>query len=283
MKRSAKTPTSAFQSAVWEHYKAHGRHDLPWRKTRNPYRILVSEIMLQQTQVSRVLEKYKEFLKAFPTVQKLADAKLSEVLKVWSGLGYNRRGKYLHDAAKIIVRDYDGSVKKATEQRLPGVGPYTRAAVRVFAFNEPHTMIETNIRAVYIHHFASTIRGSTPRSLGEVGQIHDRDLIPLMEAAAAGQDPREWHWALMDYGSHLKKLHENPTRKSAHYGMQTKFKGSLRQVRGAILKLLNDGMYGDLALSKQLSYDAGRVREALFALAKDGLVVAEKGSWRLAS
>ena len=140
----------AFQKEVWNYYKAHGRHDLPWRKTRDPYRILVSEVMLQQTQVPRVLEKYKEFLKAFPSVMALAAAKLSEVLKIWSGLGYNRRGKYLHDAAKIVVADHKGNMKKALAEPLPGVGSYTRAAVRTFAYNEPHTMIETNIRTVYI-------------------------------------------------------------------------------------------------------------------------------------
>src|SRR3989338_7324816 len=140
-----------FRSTVWKYWKEHGRHDLPWRLTHDPYRILVSEVMLQQTQVPRVIEKYKEFLKKFPTVRALAKASLSDVLKVWSGLGYNRRGKYLHDAAKEIVAV--GNIREALASSLPGVGPYTRAAVRVFAFNEPDILIETNIRAAYIHHF----------------------------------------------------------------------------------------------------------------------------------
>lgn len=261
----------AFRRAVWAHYRKAGRHDLPWRKTRDPYKILVSEVMLQQTQVSRVLPKYKEFLKQFPTVRALAKALLSDVLKVWSGLGYNRRGKYLHEAAKVVVHDFKGDLKEALAHPLPGVGPYTRAAVRTFAFNEPHTMIETNIRGAFIHHFFAKKK-----------TVNDRELLALIEKAAEGQDPREWHWALMDYGAHLKKIHPNPTRKSAHYVVQTPFTGSLRQVRGEILQLLTGGSYGDLALSQKLSFNEKDMRAALRGLQKDGLVVSEKGSWRIA-
>jgi A/G-specific adenine glycosylase len=262
---------AAFRKAVWAHYRKAGRHDLPWRKTTDPYRILVSEVMLQQTQVHRVSPKYKEFVKKFPTVRTLARSPLSEVLKVWSGLGYNRRGKYLHDAAKATVADHRGNMEKALRGKLPGVGPYTRAAVRTFAFNEPHAMIETNIRAAYIYHFFPKKK-----------RINDRELLALLEKGAEGQDPREWHWALMDYGSHLKKLHPNPTRRSAHYHVQTTFKGSLREIRGEIIRLLTRGSYGDLALSKTLTFDEGSMRIALRDLQKDGLIVAEKGSWRLA-
>ena len=206
----------AFRKTVWSFWKKEGRHDLPWRQTTDAYKILVSEVMLQQTQVPRVIEKYKEFLGLFPTVHVLSHARLSEVLRAWSGLGYNRRGKYLHDAAKVIANEFDGSVHDATaDKKLPGMGPYTRAAVRVFAFNEPHTLLETNIRAVYIHHFHSSILQNAV--------IADKELVPIMEAAAQNQDPREWHWALMDYGTHLKKLHKNPARKSAHYLKQSKF------------------------------------------------------------
>jgi A/G-specific adenine glycosylase len=264
---------AAFRRAVWDHYKKEGRHDLPWRKTRDPYRILVSEMMLQQTQVHRVLPKYKEFLRKFPTVRSLAKAPLSEVLKVWSGLGYNRRAKYLLEAAKILAKKpgYWNSAATEKEWPLPGVGPYTRAAVRTFAFNEPHTMIETNIRSAYIHHFYPKKK-----------RVNDRELLVLIESAAEGQDPREWHWALMDYGAHLKKLHPNPTRRSAHYHVQTKFKGSLREIRGEIIRLLTKGSYGDLALSQTLTFDESGMRMALRDLQKDGLIVAEKGSWRLA-
>jgi A/G-specific adenine glycosylase len=262
---------AVFRRAVWAHYKQAGRHDLPWRKTADPYRILVSEVMLQQTQVHRVLPKYKAFIKAFPTVRALAKAPLSAVLAAWSGLGYNRRAKYLHNAAKTVVAEHRGNMKAALQGRLPGVGPYTRAAVRAFAFNEPHTMIETNIRAAYIHHFFPKKK-----------RVSDRELLALLEKGADGQDPREWHWALMDYGAHLKKLHPNPTRKSAHYHVQTKFKGSLREIRGEIIRLLTKGSYGDLALSQTLTFDESGMRMALRDLQKEGLIIAEKGSWRLA-
>jgi A/G-specific adenine glycosylase len=262
---------AAFRREVLGYYKKHGRHDLPWRKTRDPYRILVSEIMLQQTQVPRVLEKYKSFLKQFPTVRALASAPLSAVLKEWSGLGYNRRGKYLHDAARMIVSEYKGNLKQATAERLPGVGPYTKAAVRTFAFNEPHMMIETNVRASFIHFFFPNTE-----------RVHDRELVPLIEAAAEGQDPRTWYWALMDHGSSMKKLHVNPTRRSASYAMQSKFVGSLREVRGAIIKILNEGAHGDLAIANNLAFEGQMIRHALTGLKKDGLVVSQRGSWRIA-
>lgn len=262
---------AAFRKTVWAHYRANGRHDLPWRATHDAYRIMVSEIMLQQTQVSRVMEKYRSFLKKFPTVDSLASAPLRDVLTEWSGLGYNRRGKYLHEAAKVIVSEFGGSIKKATAEKLPGIGPYTRAAIRVFAYSEPHTMLETNIRAAYIHHF-----------FADMQSVSDRDIVPLMEKAAEEQDPRKWHWALMDYGAYLKKLHNNPTRKSASYVMQSKFVGSLREARGAIIRVLNTGAHGDLAISQKLAFDERRVREALTALKRDGLVVSNRGSWRIA-
>lgn len=278
-KKSTKTRApniAAFRRDVWTHYRKSGRHDLPWRKTRDPYKILVSEIMLQQTQVPRVLEKYGSFLKRFPTVRSLATAPLSAVLKEWSGLGYNRRGKYLHDAARVIVSEFNGDLKKATAERLPGVGPYTKAAVRTFAFNEPHMMVETNVRAAFIQYFF-------PNDTKDGTKIHDRDLVPLIEAASDGQDPREWYWALMDFGAHVKKLHVNPTRRSASYVMQSKFVGSLREVRGAIMKMLNtEGAHGDLAIARKLEFEERFIRQALAGLKKDGLITGRKGSWQVA-
>ena len=270
---STATSRESFRKEVTDYWEKHGRHPLPWRHTDDAYRILVSEVMLQQTQVPRVTLKYAEFLKKFPTVHALAKARLADVLKVWSGLGYNRRGKYLHDAAKAIVREHKGKVPReyTALRKLSGVGDYTARAVRVFAFNEPDVLIETNIRAAYIHHY-----------FGAHKKVTDAEILPLAEEAAKGQDPREWHWALMDYGSFVKKLHQNPTRLSAHYVVQMKFEGSLRQVRGAILKLLTQGPRGDLALAHELSYDAKKVREALSGLKRDGLVVPARGSWRIA-
>jgi len=221
---------------------------------------MISEVMLQQTQVPRVKEKYKEFLKAFPNVRALAKAPLSKVLQVWSGLGYNRRAKFLHDAAKEIVRKHRGRVPLLYSElvELPGIGDYTASAIRVFAFNEPDVLIETNVRAAFIHHFYTQNRH----------KVSDRELLRYIAVAAEDQDPRKWHSALMDYGVHLKKLHKNPARKSAHYVRQSKFEGSLRQVRGAILR----------AHAKQTSMNAvrnefpDRFDEAFRSLVRDGLI-----------
>ena len=256
-----------FRRTVWAYWEKSGRHDLPWRKTKDPYRILVSEVMLQQTQVARVTEKYKEFLKKFPTVRALAKASLADVLKVWSGLGYNRRGKYLHDAAKQLMLFSRGRVCIASDElrKLPGIGPYTAAAIRVFAFNEPDILIETNIRAAFIHHFHSNVLQNVT--------ISDVEIIPLATLAAEGQDPREWHWALMDYGAHLKRSGVRNNGRSAHYTKQSPFEGSLRQVRGQILRDLTKGEKGK---------KGEKWEKALAGLARDGLIVKEKGKWRIA-
>ena len=269
-----------FRAVVWRYYREHGRHDLAWRRTRDPYRILVSEVMLQQTQVPRVIEKYKEFLKAFPTVHALAAAPLADVLRVWSGMGYNRRAKYLLEGAKTIVGEHSGRVPKdaATLRSIPGIGPYTASAILIFAYNTPDTMIETNIRAAHIHHFyphqpekETQHKCSSKLSNCEnhrSKKINDRDLLPFISKAAEGQDPRAWHWALMDYGSHLKKLHGNPSRKSAHHTKQSKFEGSLRQVRGAILRAQTQGT----PLSEVKRRYADKYKEALTSLRREGLI-----------
>ena len=285
-----------FRKDVWDHYRAVGRHDLPWRKTKDPYRIMVSEVMLQQTQVPRVLEKYREFLKAFPNIRALAKAPLSDVLRVWSGMGYNRRGKYLKDAAVEIVKRYDGKLPHdvVSLRALPGIGPYTASAVAIFAFNTPDTLIETNVRTAFIHAFLAPKGVIHPNRRGQtsVKKVSDRDLLPLIAKAAEGQDPRTWHWALMDYGSHLKKLHKNPGRASAHYIRQSKFDGSLRQVRGAILRELHNGACREHTLlqrlnrskisSLNLDISGRRLDDALAGLARDGMIREEKGQWRIA-
>ncbi|HUO56183.1 MAG TPA: A/G-specific adenine glycosylase, partial [Candidatus Paceibacterota bacterium] len=267
------TKIEVFKKQVWDYYKKNGRHDLPWRqpslnlrsgkKDFNSYYILVSEIMLQQTQVCRVAEKYREFLKAFPTVQELARSDLSTVLRVWSGMGYNRRGKYLRDAAKTIVEKYNGEVprERSDLRSLSGIGPYTASAIRIFAFDLPDTFIETNVRAAYIHFLCES------DSLNENKSINDAQIVPLAIQAAEGQDPRKWHWALMDYGSHLKKIHHNPSRKSAHYVRQSKFKGSLREVRGAILRKLQSSR--GLTV-RDLPFEKPRINQAFSGLKRDG-------------
>jgi A/G-specific adenine glycosylase len=210
---------------VKAHYKKSGRHDLPWRKTHDPYKILVSEVMLQQTQVVRVVPFYDRWIQKFPTAKKLADAKLSDVLKMWSGLGYNRRAKYLWDCAKILS-------KKGWQEKLPGVGPYTAAAVEAFAHNNPTVFIETNIRTVFFYFDGSDKKMS------------DKELFPLIAEALkkSKMPPREFYWALMDYGSYLKGQGIKLNSRSKHYVKQSKFEGSRRQKRATLLrKLLASG------------------------------------------
>lgn len=151
---------TALQETVWKYYHQHGRHDLPWRLPEpdgsfDPYKILVSEIMLQQTQVPRVLPKFTEFLTKFPTGQELAEASLGEVLAAWSGLGYNRRAKFLWQAAQKVVRDFGGELPHTFEalESLPGIGKNTAGAVAAYAYNQPAIFLETNIRTIFIHHF----------------------------------------------------------------------------------------------------------------------------------
>jgi A/G-specific adenine glycosylase len=185
--------------------------------------------MLQQTQVDRVIPKYNEFLRLFPTVKDLSQASLSDVLRIWSGLGYNRRARFLHNAAQEIQKVYNGVMPHTfTElQSLSGIGPYTASAVMVFAFNEPIPMIETNIRSVYIHEFFS-----------RHDEVEDKEIMPYIEKTVDVKNPCIWYAALMDYGTYLKKVTKNPSRKSKHHVIQKAFKGSLREARGKILPLL---------------------------------------------
>ncbi len=233
-----------FRRIVWKHYRTHGRHDLPWRTTRDPYRILVSEVMLQQTQVERVKPYYKIWLKRFPTVKKLADAPLGEVLKVWQGLGYNRRAKMLHEAARAIVRT-GVFPKTATDlERLPGIGPYTARAIMAFAHNADEVFIETNIRSAVIHHFFPKKRA-----------VHDREVLAILENVHPKGKSREWYAALMDYGAHLKRSGVRLNGKSKGYTKQKTFSGSDRQARGAILRELAKGNTTKTRLTRLLGDD----------------------------
>lgn len=217
------------QRLILRWYRRNGRHELPWRKTLLPYKILVSEVMLQQTQVPRVLEKYQPFLRVFPTVAKLANASPRAVLEAWQGLGYNRRALNLARAAQKIQSEFHGVFPRdpAMLETLPGVGKYTSRAVSVFAWNQSETFIETNIRRVFIHFFF-------PRKK----KVSDGDLLPLIEKALWRKDPRRWYWALMDYGALALKGLPNPNRKSAHYARQSRFPGSRRYARAKALEFL---------------------------------------------
>ena len=233
LERTRRKPPSAgsleaFRRTIVEYYRDHGR-DLPWRRTRDPYAILVSEVMLQQTQVPRVILKYEEFLAAFPTVLVLARATVAEVLSVWQGLGYNRRALALRKAAQSIVTGHSGLVpdSPASLRALPGIGPATAAAVCVFSYDRPLVFIETNIRAAYIHFFFQ-----------ECVSVPDAAILPLVELTLDREQPRDWYYALMDYGAWLKRSRPNPGRRSRHHTVQTPFAGSHRQLRAEILRLL---------------------------------------------
>lgn len=263
-----------FQKLVWEYYHTHGRHDLPWRQplpdgTFDPYRIGVSEIMLQQTQVPRVLPKFAAFLSTFPTFNDLAAAPLGDVLRAWSGLGYNRRAKFLWQAAQVVAAEYGGHLPQtATElTRLPGIGSNTAGAVMAYAYNKPVIFIETNIRTVYIHHFFN----------GQAA-VHDRDIADVV-ARTVPDNAREWYWALMDYGSHLKQTVGNTARKSVHYTKQSAFEGSKRQIRGMILKLLGENALTVAELQAHVADD--RLAAVLADLSAEGLVRAEDGRYIL--
>ncbi|HTH93428.1 MAG TPA: A/G-specific adenine glycosylase [Candidatus Paceibacterota bacterium] len=252
-----------FIKTVSDFYKKQGRHDLPWRKTSDPYKIAVSEIMLQQTQVSRVIEKYKEFLKAFPTARSLASAPLPQVLSIWSGLGYNRRAKFLHEMAKAVSKQKSFPKTLEDLKALPGIGAYTAGAITVFAYNDPAVFIETNIRTVYLHHF-----------FADKKNVSDKELFPIIKATLDHKNPREWYWALMDYGSYLKSQGVVIHRTSKAYKKQPPLKGSLREVRGAILKQLVVQPRTLSQLQKILPFEKERISEAYTALKKEKLITA---------
>jgi A/G-specific adenine glycosylase len=253
----------AFRKKVYGHYHTSGRY-LPWRKTRNPYRVLVSEIMLQQTQVERVIGKYGEFVAAFPDFAALAQAPLPKLLSLWSGLGYNRRALALKALAQKVVKEHKGRLPSEREQllALPGIGRYTAGAVMAFAFNKPVVFMDTNIRRVYIHEFFQDREG-----------VHDDDLIPFVERTMDPADPRTWYNALMDYGTLLKQMHVNPNRRSAHYTRQTPFENSNRQVRGRILKLLvADAPLTAAQIVNKIAMDGERVKDNLAIMEKEGFI-----------
>lgn len=265
-----KKEIESFQMHILSYYQDHGRF-FAWRKTGNPYHILVSEIMLQQTQTDRVISKYEAFLQAFPTIQNLADAPLRLILSFWQGLGYNRRALALHKAAQIIVQEKRGVIPNSTEQlqQLPGIGPYTAGAICAFAFNMPTVFIETNIRAVFIHFFFK-----------ETSKIHDKNIRTLVKQTLYQKDPRSWYYALMDYGVLLKKKTKNPNKKSIHYTVQSKFKGSNREIRGTIIRLLTK----HLALSYEmiivhLNIEPERIKKIIYHLCSEGLLKENKGTF----
>ena len=243
-----------FQSLIQKFYQQQKR-PFPWRETTDPYKIMVSEIMLQQTQTFRVEPKYQAFISRFPNINSLADATLTEVLGLWSGLGYNRRARFLHQAAIYIKEQLHNKFPDNPKelQKIPGIGTYTASAILVFSFNKPYAFIETNIRRVFIHHFFS-----------HQDKIDDKQIFPLIEKTMVSKNPREWYYALMDYGNFLAKEIKNPNQRSIHYTKQSKFEGSVRKVRGEIIRQL-------LVTPQKLDVLFQKVNDPIFEKALQGL------------
>ena len=298
MKLSA-SEIEEFSEKVWKYYCQNGRHDLPWRQPErgdefDPYKILVSEIMLQQTQVQRVLVKYPRFLELFPDIQTLAAAELGEVLKAWQGLGYNRRAKYLWLASKDIIKlgTFPNTLNSLVA--LPGVGKNTAGAILAYAFNIPAMFIETNIRTVYIYHFTRDeqivsddfiwdLLGQTLDYIAAESKERPEQESPslrgLGEETSGLLHPREFYWALMDYGTYLKTQAKNNSQ-SKHYKKQSKFEGSRRQLRGRVLRELASSVAGHMELKNSIEDE--RLEEVLADLEKEGLIQKSENNYRLA-
>jgi A/G-specific adenine glycosylase len=283
------TRIAEFQKIVWQYYDQHGRHDLPWRLPESgggfdPYKIMVSEVMLQQTQVNRVITKYAQFLELFPTVSDLAKANLGDVLVAWQGLGYNRRAKFLWQAAQMVCNELDGEFPKDQREltKLPGVGVNTAGAILAYTYNQPVSFIETNIRTVYIHHFFADLES------GAV--VHDKQVSDLVKATLPKRTDeneshiRFWYWALMDYGTFIKQTAGNKSRASKSYAKQSPFAGSKRAVRGAVIRHLTQsrqsGIVGIEILSKEISDP--RLPDVLQELVGEGMVQEVSSGYRLA-
>lgn len=261
-----------FQKEVLWFYRKHGR-DLPWRNTTDPYHILVSEIMLQQTQVPRVQEKYGIFIRTFPDFESLDKAAFNKVYAVWQGLGYNRRVLHLKKISRLVVADHGGSLPAVFEEllRLPGIGKATAASILAFAFNRPVHFIETNIRTVFIHFFFTHKK-----------QVSDAEILPLVEKTLYKKNPCVWFWALMDYGAMLKNRRDDKNRQSAQYKKQSKFEGSKRQVRGKILRLLLKFKTLNInEMKREINVEYRILKQIIADLHEEGFLFRKKTSYGL--
>lgn len=272
-RRATPATVRRFQNDVYSYYREYGR-DLPWRVTHDPYYILVSEIMLQQTQVQRVLEKYEQFTRIFPNFPSLAKAPLRKILREWQGMGYNRRAIALKQIAQKVVEVFHGNLPASVETLMtfPGVGRATASAISVFAFQQPAVFIETNIRRVFIHCF-----------FHDRIDVMDAEILTLVERTLDTSNPREWYYALMDYGVMLKTKYENPNRRSAHYQKQSPFQGSNRQIRGMVLKLLVQESYvSEHDIARKLNIHGENLKNNLAQLVKEGFIKKVRGKFTVA-
>ncbi len=276
------------------------QRDLPWRHTRNPYAILVSEVMLQQTQVDRVVPYYLGWLRAFPTIQALADAPTAEVIRRWSGLGYNRRAVNLQRTVRAVVDDYGGVFPRTVEQlrALPGIGPYTSGAIAAFAFEQDAGFIDTNMRRV-LHRLFFGVDVPSPVAT-------ERELTALAVEVVPPGEGWTWNQALIEFGA-LQCTARRPAcvicplqRDCAAYpAIQTAIRGlpvgarlkregtwegSNRQARGRIVDMLRQHptlSLDDLGSRVRPEYgesDRPWLYDLVRALERDGLTkVAEEG------
>lgn len=269
-----KTPMDnrEFRAMIYSHYDTAGR-EFPWRADISPWGVVVSEFMLQQTQTERVIPYWERWMSLWPTPGALANSSLKEVLKEWSGLGYNRRGRYIKECAELIEKKYSGKVPETPEilVLLPGIGSYASGAIACFAYNYPAVFIETNIRSVMLHFF-----------FNNRNDVTDREILPLLKSILDQENPRKWYWALMDYGAALKKVTANPNRRSAHYTRQSPFAGSFRQMRGKVLNiLLAQGPSSIDELKRQTGIEKKQLYEVLKFLGKDLMVAEEEGMYKI--
>lgn len=228
MKNISQESIQSFITKIYNFYHANKR-EFAWRSDITPYKIVVSEIMLQQTQTSRVTQKFDEWITKFPDFATLARASDIAVLAAWQGLGYNKRGLALKKIAQLVIQEHNGQLPADPHvlQTFPSIGPNTAGSICAFAFNMPIPFIETNIRTVFTHEF-----------FAKQELIHDKELMPLIQATVPASDARNWYYALMDYGVYLKKEHGTINAKSVHYAKQSRFEGSARQIRGLVIKVL---------------------------------------------
>lgn len=253
-----------FKKEIWNYYR-NNKRILPWRNVNDPYKIFVSEIMLQQTQVSRVLKKYPEFIKKFPDFSSLANAKLSEVLRVWQGMGYNRRARFMREAAYIIKKQYVGILPQDASllKELPGIGSGTAGSLVVFAYNKPVCFVETNIRRVFIHFFFNKRKN-----------IDDKEILQLVDKTMDADCPREWYYALMDYGAMLPRREKtNVNQYSKLYAKQKPFKGSRREIRGKIISFLTSRQsYSAIEMARLMKKEVSDIQDVLNSLEREKMI-----------
>jgi len=262
----------SFKDSIMDNYRSAGRR-FPWRESRDPYEIMVSEFMLQQTQTERVIPKYEAWLNRFPDIASVAEAGLAEVLSLWVGLGYNRRARYLRETCVALRDSHRSRIPDDPETLvlLPGIGPYTAAAITTFAYGRANAFIETNIRSVYLHFFFQGKKNVT-----------DKEILELVRETLDRSNPREWYYALMDYGAELKRKFGNPNRSASGYARQAAFKGSNREARGAIIRYLGSASPASpQEIAKAESIETDRIRRALEGLVKEGLIAERGGRYGL--